>query len=387
MNASQVRREPPRVLHVIVPQRDGAVGGADLHVLDLAAAQRQAGTANSLILAPRASKDYLQRLGDAQLEVFAPALVRADRYRGVPAQRGITLVHAHGYEANYLVAAMRTISRQWRRLPFVVTAHGWIETTPRLRLQSQLDRYCGRSAQVCIASAARHASSLNGQHDRVMIIHNGVVAPADSRLNAIRADRRATRASLGVPPDATVLGSVGRLSSEKRIDLLLAAARRLLPDRSDIHLLIVGGGKQRPYLEASARRNGLHGRVTFTGLVRDVTPAWIAMDILVQPSDTEGTPRSVVEAMAHRVPVVATDVGDVAEVVEHGRCGELTPPGDDHLLARAILRLLDDPTHASKLAARAQARYQRRYTIDAMRERVDEAYEIAAKRCVPGRRP
>ena len=325
---------------------------------NLSQAQQHAGTARPFILTPRASPDYLQRLRDAQLETFAPSLFRPDRYHGVPAKHGITLVHAHGYEANYLVAAMRAISPKWRRLPFVVTAHGWIESTPRLRLHSRLDRYCGRSAQVRIASAGRHARALDGRGGVVMIIHNGVPAPAGPELNTMRADRPTVRTLLGVPVGATVLGSVGRLSPEKRIDLLLSAARRLVPYRPDLHLLVVGGGEQRSHLEAPARRAGMHGRVTFSGLLQDVTPALVAMDILVQPSDTEGTPRSVVEAMAHQVPVVATDVGDVADVVEHGHCGELVPPGDDRVLARAISRLLDDPAYTAELAERAQSRYK-----------------------------
>ncbi|MGH3835982.1 MAG: glycosyltransferase [Pseudonocardiaceae bacterium] len=371
---------------MIVPQREGAVGGADLHVLDLAVAQRHAGSAIPVILAPRASGDYRERLGEAQLETFAPSLLRVDHYHGLPARRGITLVHAHGYEANYLVAAMRIASRRWSQLAFVVTAHGWIETSPRLRLQSQLDRYCGRSAHVRIASAARHGRRLDGDRGMTMVIHNGVPMPDSRRLEAIRADRGTARTSLGVPMNATVVGTVGRLSPEKRIDLLLAAASRLLPTHPDIHLLIVGGGEQRPHLEASAKLAGLQGRVTFTGLLRDVTLALVAIDVLAQPSDTEGTPRSVIEAMAHQVPVVATDVGDIAEVVDRGRCGELVPPGDDHLLARAIAQLLDDPRHASRLAVRARSRYQQRYTIKAMCERVGESYEIAARTCVADRR-
>jgi glycosyltransferase involved in cell wall biosynthesis len=268
----------------------------------------------------------------------------------------------------------------------VDTPHGSIETTPRLRPHSRLDRYCGRKAQIRIASARRHARALDDGRGTVMIIHNGVPAPAVARLDEMRAARPTVRRSFGVPVDATVLGSVGRLSPEKRIDLLLSAARRLVSDRPDIHLLIVGGGEQRDRLEAHAQHTGLRGRVTFTGLLRDVTPALTAMDILVQPSDTEGTPRTVVEAMAHRVPVIATDVGDVADVVEHGRCGELVPPGDDRLLVRAISRLLDDPAHAAELAERAQSRYLDRYTIEAMRERVDEGYQVAARMCIPGDR-
>ncbi|MGH3769920.1 MAG: glycosyltransferase [Pseudonocardiaceae bacterium] len=369
-----------RVLHVIVPQREGAISGADLHVLDLAAAQQQAGSCRPLILAPRAARDYLQRLRESDLEVLNPGLFRLDRYIGLPRQRGITLIHTHGYEANYLVAVMRAMSRRWRRIPLVVTAHGWIETTPRLRLQSRLDRRCGRLAEVRIATAARHASKLYADRGVVMVIPNGVPDPAP--LPVPRDARGAIRESLGVPPHATIIGSVGRLSAEKRVDLVLVAAQQLAPDHPDIHVLIVGGGEQRAELEALAERLGLRRRTTFTGLLRDVTPALIAMNVLVQPSDTEGTPRSVLEAMAHHLPVVATDVGDVADLLDHGRCGELVPTGDAGLLAHAIWRLLADPARARQFTRCARSRYEMWYTIDIMRRRVEKAYRSAyAHRC------
>ncbi len=155
----------------------------------------------------------------------------------------------------------------------------------------------------------------------------------------------------------------------------------MAPNRPDIHVLIVGGGDQRATLEALAQQLRLAGRVTFTGLVRDVTPALIAMDVLVQPSDTKGTPRTVLEAMAHHVPVVATDVGDLAELLDDGRCGELVRPGDADRLAQAVERLLADPTRARNLAGYARARYQDRYTIETMHRRVDEGYQTALQTC------
>jgi glycosyltransferase involved in cell wall biosynthesis len=258
-----------RLLHIIVPQREGAIGGADLHVLDLAAAQQQDGTYRPLILTPRASRDYLQRLGEADLEILSPGLFRLDRYRRLPRERGI--------------------------------------------------------------------------------------------------------------------GSVGRLSPEKRIDLVLTAAYQVAPHRPDLHVLIVGGGEQRATLQALAQQLGLSRRVTFTGLLQDVTPALIAMDVLLQPSDTEGTPRSMLEAMAHRLPVVATDVGDVTELLDQGRCGELVPAGDAGLLARAVSRLLADPTRAQNLVQCARSRYENHYTIEIMRRRVEEAYHTAHRADIQGR--
>lgn len=125
------------VLHVIVPQREGAIGGADLHVLDLAVAQQQEGAWQPVILAPRAPADYKDRLTGAGLH-----LARARSFfslRELIREHAVSLVHAHGYEANYLSAAMRVTDRSWARLPMVVTAHGWIETTPWLRVKSGMD--------------------------------------------------------------------------------------------------------------------------------------------------------------------------------------------------------------------------------------------------------
>lgn len=138
-------------------------------------------------------------------------------------------------------------------------------------------------------------------------------------------------------------------------------------------------------LEILTKRLSLSRKVTFTGLLRDVTPALIAMDVLIQPSDTEGTPRSVLEAMAHGLPVVATDVGDVAELLDQGRCGELVPPGDAGLLADAVWRLLTDPARALNLTRCARSRYEDRYTIEVMRCRVEEGYQSAHLTFTQGR--
>lgn len=147
---------------------------------------------------------------------------------------------------------MRAMCHRWRRTPLVITAHGWIEATHWLRLKSRLDRYCGTLANVRIATAARHASRLHTNTGVVMVIPNGV--PNPGCLQALAKTRESIRKSLGVPREATIIGSVGRLSPEKRVDLLLNATHRLAPDHPDIHVFVVGGGDQRAELTALAHR-------------------------------------------------------------------------------------------------------------------------------------
>lgn len=215
-----------RVLHVIVPQREGAIGGADLHVLDLAVAQHGHGEWRPLVLAPRASRDYLERLHDAGLVTITVPTRRPDIWWRLPKERNLDLVHAHGYEANYLAAFMRRVSRGWSRLPAVVTAHGWIESTPWLRIKSSLDRLSARTADVRIASAHAHAPRLLADRGPTVVIHNGVPEPDAERLADMRSDRPALRERFALPADRFLIGTVGRLSPEKRVDLVLSTSWR-----------------------------------------------------------------------------------------------------------------------------------------------------------------
>ena len=365
------------VLHVIVPQREGAIGGADLHVLDLAVAQQHDRGWRPVILAPRAPQGYLDRLGEADLRV---ADVRTfSGLKSVISRHGVSLVHAHGYEANYLVAVMRVAFRSWSRLPVVVTAHGWIETTPWLRFKSAMDRVCSRTADVRIATAGAHVAGLRFGRGAAVVIHNGVPPPDFQRHARLRADREAELSRFSVGAGSAVVGFVGRLSPEKRGDLFLSAACRLSSLRPNTHFVVIGGGEQRAELEALAARLGIQDRVTFTGLLNDMTPAYAALDILVQPSDTEGTPRTILEAMAHRVPVVATDVGDVADLLDNGSAGAITAPGDAEGLTREVGRLLDQPSEAAAQAERAYERYCNQFTIQVMRQRIAAAYAQASQ--------
>lgn len=363
-----ITRSHPRVLHVLVPQREGAIGGADLHVLDLATQQQRTGWAPA-IWSPRAPESYRVLLRTAGLEVIDAPLNRPLDLARLAGKLDVDVVHAHGYESNYLVATLRLLVPEWRRLPMVVTAHGWIETTVQLRMKSALDRLAARMAHARIASASAHVGRLPSRFGVNFVVHNGVQPPP--------ATRRA-----GASPDRSkplVIGSVGRLSPEKRVDLLLTAAAKLITAGTDLKLLIVGGGDQRGPLEQLVSQLGIADRVSFTGLVADTDPPYSRMSMLVQASDTEGTPRTVIEAMARRLPIVATDVGDVAELLDNGRCGVLVPAGDVEALAAAIERLGSDLNLADQLARAAETRFQEHFTIEIMERNVARCYEAAIK--------
>ncbi|MGH7539604.1 MAG: glycosyltransferase family 4 protein, partial [Gemmatimonadota bacterium] len=187
----------------------------------------------------------------------------------------------------------------------------------------------------------------------IAVIPNGVDL---ARFASARA------AELGLPAGAVVVGYVGRLAREKGIATLGRAWRQVERERPLAHLVVVGSGG-----EASTLRGALGdaGRVRWLGFRDDVPSVMAALDVVVLPSLTEAFGLVAVEAMAAGIPVVATSVEGLAEVVQDGREGILVPPGEPEPLARAIARLAGDPEERRRLGE-AGRHTARRYSIEAM---------------------
>jgi glycosyltransferase involved in cell wall biosynthesis len=170
------------------------------------------------------------------------------------------------------------------------------------------------------------------------------------------AARAQVRAELGLRQDAVVLGAVNRLSPQKDPLTLVRGLARVLRERPGTRLLLVGDGPLRSEVEREVETLGVAPQVVMTGLRRDVPRLLAAMDAFVSASRWEGLPRTVLQAMATALPVLATAVDGVVDVVQDGRTGLLVPPGDAAALGRAALRLVDDPASRDALADRARLR-------------------------------
>jgi glycosyltransferase involved in cell wall biosynthesis len=183
------------------------------------------------------------------------------------------------------------------------------------------------------------------------------------------------RQQFGVGPGDVVVCGVGRLEAQKRFDLLLHAFARASAGRTNWRLLIAGEGSCREELERLSNRLGLSERVRFLGQVRDVVTLHHAVDLFVQSSDYEGTSNAVLEAMALETPVVATDVGGTAELIEHGVHGTIVPPNDLAALANAITSAIGNPDTTVGMAAAARTRIVETLSFDRRAHRVDSIYE------------
>ncbi|MGH3080495.1 MAG: glycosyltransferase family 4 protein [Gaiellaceae bacterium] len=255
----------------------------------------------------------------------------------------------------------------------IFTVHGWAFAAytgmPSL-LYRWVDRLVGRltSVTICVSQNDRLAGlrARTCSADRTIVIRNGV-----SVETALRARHERRR---------PLLLSVGRFKAPKDF-ITLARALALLP-ASSFEALIVGDGPERPALEAELRRLGIDDRVRLAGEQGDVCALLADADAFVLPSRSEGLPVSILEAMAAELPVVASRVGGVPELVVDGESGFLVSPGDPQELATALERLVGDPDLRRRLGAVGRVRAETRFNLNAFRRAHLELYatELAGRR-------
>jgi glycosyltransferase involved in cell wall biosynthesis len=212
---------------------------------------------------------------------------------------------------------------------------------------------------------ARYVRSVTGiPHERLTVIENGIDLAQWPRVSPAR--RREARDALGISPAAAVVTMVAAMRPEKAHEVLLRAVSLLAGSGRPVRVLLAGDGPRRGALEDLAQRQGIRGCIDFLGVRRDVARLLHASDVVVLPSRSvvETLPLSVLEAMACGVPVVASRVGSVPDVVEDGRTGRLVEPGDEVALARAVAATLDDGVTTASMVDAARERVETRYAIE-----------------------
>lgn len=244
-------------------------------------------------------------------------------------------------------------------------------TGPRHWLFPQVVRLCRLAGARFVAVSPAVADWLAEQGvpaGRVTLIENAIAQREDSQP--------APRAEIGADAGALVVCAVGRLAPVKGHTVLLEALARLAPSEGRLQLVIVGEGPQRAELESLARSLGLSDRVTFTGFRRDVDRILAASDIFCMPSLSEGLPFALLEAASARLPIVASEVGGMAELLAGTGAARLVPPGDPDALARALGELAADPEARRRLGAAGAELVQSRYSAERWRRETLEVLGV-----------
>ncbi|TMJ95142.1 MAG: glycosyltransferase [Actinobacteria bacterium] len=192
--------------------------------------------------------------------------------------------------------------------------------------------------------------------------------------------REEIRRRLGIPPDRFVVGWLGRMTGVKQTTDLLDVLGALREQGVDAGLLLVGDGPDREGFERRAQELGLVRHCLFLGYQEEVAPWYTAMDAVALPSGNEGTPVTVIEALAAGKPVAAYGVGGVPDVVRNGVDGFVVDPGDTAALAARLAELSADPERRTRMGAAGRARVLERYGVGRLLDDVDRLYrETMAK--------
>lgn len=289
------------------------------------------------------------------------------------------VLHMHAPHAHMLGTLASTFAPPVCR---VVSRRVEFSIYRRLALGLNLIKYkYGVDQYIAVSEAVRSVLVRDGiAADRVSVVRSGIDLNAFAEQDG--REPRQIRRELDVPDDVPIISSIGSLEPLKGYDVLLLAATRVLRQRRVVFVLI-GSGRAEASLRETALRLGIEGRVKFAGFQRDVLSFLRASDLYVQPSLKEGLGTSILDALCAGIPVIATDVGGIPEVVENRRHGLLVPPSSAEALANAIVTLLDNPELAAQLSAAGRARILDTFSVDRMVDRTIEVYAETLKTLQP----
>jgi glycosyltransferase involved in cell wall biosynthesis len=266
---------------------------------------------------------------------------------------GADLVHTQLEMANIL----GNISAKLLRLPGVCTIHVLpsFDVKTRRKLHQNVEwfslrHFCDRVIAVSEETRQHHLRVSGAAPQQVTTIYNGIDLSGFAGLDRVQ-ERVAIRAEFGIPADADVLVTVAVLRPPKGIQFMIQALPAVLAARPDTYYLVAGDGQHRSSLVDEIDRAGVRDRVILAGMRNDVPRLLAASDVFVLPTLTEALPTVLAEAMAARLPIIASRVGGIPEMIEDGRNGCLVRPGDAGELASACIHLLVDWEKRSSLCA------------------------------------
>lgn len=367
------------VLHLI---SSASYGGAEAQILELGRGQVRDGQQVSLLVLHRSKQGRAihplvptaRRWGITVTQFedrvrfplwLIPQIVRQLR------EGGFDLLHTHGYKADLL----GIIAAYMVKIPTVATIHGYTDAFPAVRVYKHLDLLVLRRFPkvIAVSNCLRQELIAAGlAPHRVVTVYNAI-AP-EVFVSAVRTDRRKVRAELGIGPNEPVVLTVGRLNPEKGHRYLLESAQLACQHIPSLRVLIVGEGPLRDKLEASARSLHLDAVVSFLDWRDDVASLMAASDLFVLPSTRESFGLVILEALALGVPVIATRVGGVPEIIRPGESGILVEARDAEALAKAMTWALTNRRQVGQLARQGQAMVRQRFSVETMVKATNRVY-------------
>jgi glycosyltransferase involved in cell wall biosynthesis len=287
------------------------------------------------------------------------SLLRAER---------IDVLHSHQFGSNFWASILGRMAGT----PVVIAhEHNWSFEGQRLRRFVDRHVIANRAdAFLAVSRETRRAMiELEGiPPQRVRFVPLGIATPKESPRSDVRAE-------LGIEAEAPVVGTACTLRPEKALDVLVRAAVPLVESFPSLRVLIAGEGPDRERVESLIEELGLERTVTLLGGRGDIPDFLEALDVAVCSSDWEGSPLSVMEYMEAELPVVATRVGGIPDMISSGVEGLLVPPGEPEAIAAAVAELLRDPERAAEMRARGRHRRREEFDLEVTARTIGDLYQ------------
>lgn len=285
------------------------------------------------------------------------------------------VVCAHGYKAGFYTLLLKML----RRCRYVGFSRGWTSENLKIHLYSLLDKSIIRFADSIVAVSESQRLRLREAwvpDRKIHVVENAVTVPDQSvvRSNPGQTD---IRRELGLAEEARIILAAGRLSPEKGYDDLLRAMILVREKVPSAHLLMAGTGPMEATLRAQVSQSGLESCVHFLGFRKDILNLYGQSDVLALSSLSEGLPNVVLESMALGLPVVATRVGGLPEIIKDGSTGLLVASRASGELAAGLARILTEATFAKEISTRAREDVYRRFAPQVQTERLLQVYREA----------
>jgi len=288
------------------------------------------------------------------------------------------IIHSHGYKGNILIGLL---PRRFRNIPTITTIHGWTAT----RLLSKISIY-----EFLDALAMTNLDTVVGVSDSIfskrrikclrlkpIIINNGIKTLAFEKGSFSR-EYPAITAKCG---EKFQVLAIGRLSPEKGFDILFKAIASLVSDNIPISLVIIGTGELQAYLSNLISKLALGDRIHMLGYHQNAYRYLHDFDAFVLPSLTEGLPITILEAMQAEIPIVATRVGEIQNLLDNGELGVLVMPNDPADLSSGLKRVYNDKITANERARKARQKVLDNYGLEQMAMKYTILYQNLADKC------
>src|SRR5215207_1199878 len=289
---------------------------------------------------------------------------------------GADLVHTQLEFANIL----GNLSAKSLRLPSVCTIHIMhsLDVKTKLKLHQKIEwfvlrQFCDRVISVSEEARQYHIDISGAAPRQVVNIYNGIDLSHYMNVNRDK-ERINVRTEFGIPSDANLLTTVAVLRPQKGIQFMVRALPAIIETSPNTYYLVVGSGSHQHALVEEAKKNRVTDRVLFAGMRKDVPRLLAASDVFVLPTLTEALPTVLAEAMAAKLPIVASRVGGIPEMVTDGQNGCLVEPEDIHGLVSACNSLLSDAEQRAAMGAEGWKVVNRKFNIEQQVDQLEKLY-------------